>query len=172
MIEIRDASGHDIPAIQELAEEIWWVVYPSIIEREQIAFMLGTIYSTGTMQKSMRDGSQTFLLLSEDNVPKGFASYGTWPDDPALWKVHKLYILPDCQGRGFGRMLLDEIRARANRAGVPGITLNVNRNNPAFHFYLRYGFSVLREEDIPIGEFWMNDFVMKISLQIGSEQAN
>ncbi len=164
MIEIRNASAADIPTIQELAEKTWWVGYAPILKEEQISYMLKTIYSADAMRKSMREGSQEYLMLFEDNVPKGFASYGAWADDKNSWKIHKLYILPECQGRGMGRKLIDEVRARAVSASIAAIVLNVNRNNPAFHFYLRYGFTVLREEDIPIGEFWMNDYVMRIDV--------
>jgi ribosomal protein S18 acetylase RimI-like enzyme len=42
------------------------------------------------------------------------------------------------------------------------LDLNVNRNNQAKHFYEKIGFNVIREEDIPIGPYWMNDYVMRI----------
>lgn len=164
MIEIRNASATDIPVIQEMAEETWWLGYAPILEKQQIAYMLKTIYSSDVMHSSMQDNSQIYLILSEDGAPKGFASYATWAEDHNIWKIHKLYILPDCQGRGFGRKLIDEVRSRANDANITAIVLNVNRYNPAVNFYLRYGFSIVREEDIPIGEFWMNDYVMRLNI--------
>lgn len=164
MIEIRNASASDIPTIQEMAEKTWWVVYPPILEKEQIAHMLATIYSADVMHSSMQNNSQIFLILSDDGASKGFASYGPWAEDQNIWKIHKLYILPDCQGRGFGRRMIDEVRSRADNINVNAIVLNVNRFNPAVNFYLRYGFKIIREEDIPIGEFWMNDFVMRLDI--------
>lgn len=164
MIEIRDASENDIPTIQDLAEKTWWAGYGPILEKEQISYMLETIYSAKTMRKSILECSQRFLLLLEDGVAHGFASYGDWQEERRAWKIHKLYVLPECQGRGLGKKLIDEILARAASAGIKRVVLNVNRNNPAFHFYIRYGFSVLREEDIPIGRFWMNDYVMQINV--------
>jgi diamine N-acetyltransferase len=61
-------------------------------------------------------------------------------------------------------MLLNEVFARAKKTGVKTIVLNVNRLNPAFAFYKKFGFEVMRQEDIPIGPYWMNDYVMKLEL--------
>jgi hypothetical protein len=41
----------------------------------------------------------------------------------------------------------------------------VNRNNPALHFYESLGFFMHHPVDIPIGPYWMNDFVMRKSIQ-------
>jgi diamine N-acetyltransferase len=112
----------------------------------------------------MEDKSQVFLLLYEQNVPKGFAAYGAWGEKPGTWKIHKLYVLPESQGKGFGKELLNKIKQRAKPNGVTTLVLNVNRQNPAFSFYKGYGFSVLREDDIPIGPYWMNDYVMTLAL--------
>jgi ribosomal protein S18 acetylase RimI-like enzyme len=41
----------------------------------------------------------------------------------------------------------------------------VNRENKAIGFYNKLGFTIIAEEDIPIGNgFFMNDYVMQISL--------
>jgi ribosomal protein S18 acetylase RimI-like enzyme len=43
--------------------------------------------------------------------------------------------------------------------------VNVNRHNKALHFYEKYGFKIIREEDIDIGEgYFMNDYVMELKL--------
>jgi ribosomal protein S18 acetylase RimI-like enzyme len=41
--------------------------------------------------------------------------------------------------------------------------LNVNRYNPAKDFYEKLGFKIILEEDIPIGQYWMNDYVMRLT---------
>lgn len=164
MITIRDAQPSDIGIIRELAEKIWWPVYTPIIGEEQVGYMLKTIYSTEAMRNAMENQLQTFLLLFVDNFPQGFASYGAWEERSNTWKIHKLYVLPESHGKGFGKALLNEIKKRAKSNGTATLVLNVNRQNPALNFYRRYGFSVLREEDIPIGPYWMNDYVMTLSL--------
>jgi hypothetical protein len=43
--------------------------------------------------------------------------------------------------------------------------LNVNINNPAYHFYIKMDFTVRERIDIPYGKFMLNDFVMEKNLQ-------
>jgi ribosomal protein S18 acetylase RimI-like enzyme len=162
MNEIRDASIPEVEIIQDIAQRTWWPVYSPILSKGQIEYMLSTMYSTPAIQGAMQDGSQTFIILYEDGIPKGFAAYGAWKEDSNNWKISKLYVLPDEHGKGLGRMLLDEIRNRAAQNKLEKLILNVNRYNPAVNFYKRYGFDILREEDGPIGPYVMNDYVMQL----------
>jgi ribosomal protein S18 acetylase RimI-like enzyme len=164
MIEIKDATPDNIPIIQWLTEKTWWPVYSSIISAAQIQYMLDTIYATETLNKVMKDGTQQFIVLYDEQQPRGFAAYGPRPEDHQVIKLHKLYILPDQHGKGYGRMLIEEIKKRIHQQGLRILDLNVNRHNPAYHFYLKIGFNVIREEDIPVGPYWMNDYVMRLLL--------
>lgn len=162
---ILHASLHDIPTIRSLAEETWWPTYSSIISVEQIRYMLDTIYGVEELTRVMKNGSQTFILLSDENGSQGYASYGLRPENPEICKLHKLYVLPENHGKGYGKMLVDEV-VRRMVPGVKYLELNVNRDNKAKDFYERIGFKILREEDVSIGPYWMNDYVMRLELPI------
>ncbi len=164
MVRIEIATAEDIPTIQTIAEKTWWPTYSSILSAEQIRYMLDAIYSTEVLQNVMRTSSQTFLVLVENEMPVGFSSHSVRPEDPEVVKIHKIYVLPEKQGHGYGKMLISEIHHQARQQGARFLDLNVNRFNPARTFYERLGFEILREEDIPIGPYWMNDFVMRIGL--------
>ena len=163
MVSIKNASETDIPIIRSLAEKVWWPTYRSILKDEQIHFMLENLYGEKNLREGMTSG-ETFLLLHDKNGFQGFISYAPWKEDSLAWKINKLYVLPENHGSGYGRRLLNEVSDRARQAGITSLVLNVNRHNPAFTFYKKMGFTVLREEDIPIGPFWMNDYVMTIQL--------
>ena len=161
MFIISQAAESDIPAIIEIAEKTWWQTYSSLLTSEQIRYMLNALYAPETIQKDMRAGTQTYLLIQDDHLPQGFASFGRRKDEQGVFKIHKLYVLPDKQGKGYGKALIQEIKNRLLRENIHKLDLNVNRFNPARHFYEKIGFGLLREEDIPIGPYWMNDFVMR-----------
>ncbi len=72
-----------------------------------------------------------------------------------------MYLDPNLQGGGFGRKLLEEIENQIKNLGGKILDLNVNRYNKARFFYEKVGFEAILEEDIPIGNYWMNDFVMR-----------
>ena len=60
--------------------------------------------------------------------------------------------------------MIDEVCRRVLAAGKHTLDLNVNRHNKAKSFYEKMGFTIAYEEDIPIGDYWMNDFVMRKEL--------
>lgn len=164
MIEIREATVADAPAIQLLAEAIWYPTYSPILSQDQIRFMLDYIYDIEIVSRQIKQGVQTYLLLLENGQAIGFASYSPRPEAPQVYKLHKLYCLTQTKGRGFGKALLREVETRVLASGKSILELNVNRLNPAKGFYDRNGFRVVSEEDIPIGEYWMNDYVMRKQL--------
>jgi ribosomal protein S18 acetylase RimI-like enzyme len=164
MVQILHATLKDIPIIRSLAEEIWWPTYSSIVSVEQIRYMLDLIYGENELERVIRSGSQTFIILHDQNGPQGFASYGLRPEDNQICKLHKLYVLPENQGKGYGKSLIDEVRMRALKLNAQTLDLNVNRSNPAVAFYEKFGFVKIKEEDVPIGPYWMNDYVMRLSL--------
>ena len=161
-VVIRDGQLQDIRLIADLAEKIWRHAYADILSREQIRFMLDAIYSEKALTEVMETGEQKFLLIYEKDDPKGFASFGLRDEDPLVHKLHKIYVLPETQGKGYGKRLIQEVIHIIKEKKMHILDLNVNRYNQAKNFYEKMGFKVIREEDIPIGPYWMNDYVMRI----------
>lgn len=163
-VDIQNAVSGEEVIIQDLAVAIWWPAYEAIISHEQIRFMLGKLYDVAVLREQIRTGEQQYIIIRLDGNPSGFAAYSPRQDEPSAFKLHKLYVLPASHGKGLGRKLVDEVARRARAAGAYALDLNVNRQNPALSFYGKYGFRVIREEDIPIGPYWMNDYVMRLDL--------
>lgn len=163
MFNIHQATEKDIPAIREIAEKTWWPTYSPFIPQGQIRYMLDTLYAAETMKNDILTTAQTYLVLEDESGSQGFASFSRRQDEPGVYKLHKLYVIPENHGMGYGRALIDEIKGRLLQEDIHILDLNVNRKNPARSFYEKLGFVVLREEDIPIGPFWMNDYVMRLT---------
>lgn len=164
MITIIQASPSHVLTIREIAEKTWWPAYREILSEGQIRYMLSTLYSKETILEQLEEGV-VYLLLLEDQMPVGFAAYAPREENPDIFKLHKIYCLPETQGKGYGKMLIEEVSKRVLKAGKNILELNVNRYNKAKTFYEKMGFSVIYEEDIPVGEYWMNDFVMRKQLR-------
>lgn len=159
MIDVRLATVADVEDIRRIAEGTWWETYSAILSQEQIAFMLAELYAADAIREQIETGSQRYLVLLEDDRVKAFAAYG--PKEKNTYKLHKLYCLPETQGKGYGKVLIEAVITNIRPSGALILELNVNRYNKALAFYEKMGFRIIREEDIPIGPYWMNDYVMR-----------
>jgi len=164
MYTIRTATVDDVETIRDLAEKTWWPTYEPLLEKEQISYMLGEIYSVEKIKSQLENDTQSYLILEEDGKPVAFAGYSVREEDAEIYKLHKLYCLPETQGKGYGKILINEVAKKTLEAGKQTLDLNVNRQNKAKSFYEKMGFFVAYEEDIPIGKYWMNDYVMRKEL--------
>jgi diamine N-acetyltransferase len=164
MYSIRTATLNDVETIRQIADKTWWEAYSPILEKEQIAFMLGKLYSAEKITEQIKNNTQIYLLLEEENKPVAFAAYSPRDEDPKIYKLHKLYCLPQTQGKGYGKILINRVIDNTIAAGIHTLDLNVNRYNNAKTFYEKMGFEIAYEEDVPIGKYWMNDFVMRKEL--------
>ena len=157
---IRQANSNDIPAINQLANETWWPTYTGVIPDEQIGFMLENLYSSESLKKQMNEG-MTFLIAERNKTPVAFAAYAFTEPENLVYKLEKLYVLPSEQGKGTGKSLISEVMKIAKELGGKTLELNVNRNNPAFHFYSKLGFEIFKTVDIPYQQFLLNDYIMR-----------
>ncbi|MDR0802775.1 GNAT family N-acetyltransferase [Fluviicola sp.] len=161
MITLRLATLNDIPAIQEVSEKTWPVSYKEIITSEQIRYMLDRMYSTSNIEQSILDPNQAFWLTEKDGKTIGFCGIEHHYPEARFTRIHKLYVLPDTQGMGAGKILLRHIEKEALLRGNTHLHLNVNKRNKAVDFYRKHGFSIACEEVLDIGNgFVMDDFVM------------
>ncbi|MDB5151262.1 MAG: family N-acetyltransferase [Mucilaginibacter sp.] len=165
MYSIRQATIHDLDTIRQVAEETWWATYSPILDKEQISFMLDEIYSIEKLASQLKNGTQIYLLLIEKEKTVAFAAYSPREEDPEIYKLHKLYCLPETQGKGYGKILVNEVAKKTMEAGKHTLDLNVNRHNKAKTFYEKMGFEIAYQEDVPIGIYWMNDYVMRKELK-------
>lgn len=161
MYEIRTATISDIPLIQQLTDEIWRPTYKDLMTAEQLEYMIALIYSTASLTSQMTEKQHQFLLLYDAQRPIGFASYST-TDEPGIYKLQKIYLHGDYQGKGVGKFLLEGVIERVKAANATVLELDVKRDNKARLFYEKQGFAILKEKDTYIGnDYWMRDYVMR-----------
>lgn len=160
-MQIRKAGLEDYEIINDLALKTWHDTYDKILSPKQVTYMLDMMYSREAITEQIAIKGHHFLLLSESEKYLGFASYelnylsGTT-------KLHKLYVLPETQGKGAGRLLITAIEEAAVNNNNDIVSLNVNRYNDAVNFYLKNGYTKAGEEDINIGNgYIMEDFIMQ-----------
>lgn len=163
-MEIITATKEQLPIIRDLAYKIWPDTYGQILSSEQLEYMLLNFYNIPSLEEQF-DNGQVFLLVKEKENFLGFAAYQINCKTEEKTKLHKIYVLPETQGKGIGKLLLLEVENRARLHGNTHLFLNVNKYNKAQEFYKIQGFVVVLDEVIDIGHgYVMDDYVMEKEL--------
>lgn len=165
MITITAATINDIKQIQNIVNITWPITYGEILSKEQLDYMLGLFYSTEALNEQYNKKIQLFYMIDEDETNIGFIGIEHNYNGEAVTKIHKIYLLPETQGKGIGKKVIDEIGKLALENNSKALLLNVNRFNSALGFYKKIGFEVMDEVNIEIGNgYLMEDYVMKKKL--------
>jgi ribosomal protein S18 acetylase RimI-like enzyme len=163
-VEIRLATAADFFTIESIARQTWPEAYGAILTFDQLGFMLDLFYCNQALNQDVTQKNHLYFMAFLEGKAVGFAGI-QHHYLPNTTKIHKLYILPQFQGLYIGCQLLDFVSQITLDSGGNSLILNVNRYNSAKLFYEKYGFSVLKSEDILL-EFGyvMEDFVLVKSL--------
>jgi ribosomal protein S18 acetylase RimI-like enzyme len=160
--ELKVATTNDIPLISSLGHEIWREVYPPIIGTEQVEYMLERMYNVEALDQQITREGHLFFIAFWDNEAIGFVScsfhHGA---ERNRTRIHKLYLSPAMQGKGLGGKMVNHIQALSKMKGDTALELNVNKHNPALHFYHKTGFAIESEVVLDIGQgYVMDDYIM------------
>lgn len=170
MIRLVKASVADLQAIHDMAEVVFRHTYKEILSAEQMDYMMDMMYSLTNLKSQLEEGHHYYISYEED-IPIGYMSVqyeGDDEDGVRIFHLHKIYVMPSCQGRGIGKVLFDKALQHVRECvhDMPArIELNVNRNNPSLDFYRHLGMRILRQGDFPIGHgYYMNDYIMGLDI--------
>ena len=170
-IPIRRATEDDIPVIRALADVCFRDTYRTILSPEQMEYMMDWMYSEESLRRQLGRDGHVYFLDGPADAPCAYFSVqplGLQEDGAYLFEFQKMYLLPECKGKGYGRQLVDHVFRFVREAGGGWpcrIELHVNRYNPVVSFHKHMGFTILREGDFPIGHgYFMNDYIMGICL--------
>lgn len=157
-LQIQPAGKQDLETLQQLAYEIWPIYYQAIISMDQIEYMLRLFSNPQYLEQQIHTGTMPFLAF-ENETPIGYLALT--PAENQKLKLDKLYLLPETRGKGYGIQMLRFAENHARHLKSTSLILNVNRFNPTLHFYKKQGFQTIQQIDIPLGPFWLFDFIME-----------
>lgn len=164
-MNIRALKQDELSIVHEIAHATWPDTFKDILSQDQILYMLNWMYDSKQLESQFNQGHQ-FFVAEVDDKPVGFIGIEQDYPEKGLMKIHKIYILPNQQGLGIGKKLIEFVKVIALQSEMKGLLLNVNRFNQAVDFYKAIGFKTLFEENIDIGNgYLMEDYVMQLDLQ-------
>ena len=151
---IRPATLDDVEAIRQIGLTTWPVAYGGLVSEEFIVDGLTQWWSPEAVKRGIRNGIT--LVAAEGEQLVGMVGLGREGD---FWVMWKLYVLPDHQGKGVGKALLDAA-IEALPQGTTELLLDVLvTNEKAIGFYRANGFGdPVRTPDRDLGDelLWMS----------------
>jgi ribosomal protein S18 acetylase RimI-like enzyme len=160
-------SPEQLAVVVELAREIWYEYYVSLIGRAQVDYMVAKFQSAEAMAGQIREGYEYFLVRRAGD-PEGMPCIGycAIQEQPGRRMfLSKFYLHHAARGSGTGRRCMELIEGLARERGVGLLWLTVNKGNPAVQAYQRLGFRIVADLIMDIGGgFVMDDYRMEKQL--------
>lgn len=159
MFHVVKIDVSQVQLIHDLVHQIYYPTYCNILSKDQIDFMLEQNYTVAALQKALLTGQDFYVLKFLDGTDLGFMALKDGSED--ILRIEKLYLLPKVQGMGAGKFFISFANSIANESNKKFLELNVNRGNKAYYFYLKQGFKVTQEIDIPYYGYILDDYIMQ-----------
>lgn len=161
MILLRKGKEKDLSVIQQIAHIACPPSYEKTLSREQIEYMLETMYNKGILLEQLL-GGYVFLIAEISSKDVGFVSYSVIDAINKVYKLHKLYVLPEFHGKGVGKFLINEVLDKVKAEGGRRLELNIHQENKARDFYESAGFTKKETVNLDLGNgFFITDEVME-----------
>jgi GNAT superfamily N-acetyltransferase len=162
-MKLTAATEKDIALIQDLARRSWKNAYAEILSNEQMEYMLSEMYSEAEIGSHLQNSDYHYFLIQDENSNsyEGFIGYQHHYEEGTT-KLHRIYLVPESKGKGFGKKALQFLNSKAFENGDRRIILNVNKHNVARNFYESQGYKVYGEGIFDIGGgYVMDDYLME-----------
>ena len=144
---VRPARPDDAAAIARIHVDTWRSTYAGLLPDRYLVKMSMTRWAahwSGVLDRP--NGAEKVIVVSETPVGVvGFSSLGPARGDRSplarqtYGEIYTLYVEPDHQGVGLGRLLLEGGLALLADAGFPGAVVWVLDGNPSRFFYRALG---------------------------------
>ncbi|MER9439220.1 GNAT family N-acetyltransferase [Mesorhizobium sp. M0618] len=135
---VRTAGERDLAAVRTLLVETWHATYDAIYGAAKVAEITDEWHSIASLRSRLTRPNSEFLV-ADDGKRIGGMAFAAATADAKIILLNQLYVHPDCQRRGIGQALLDEVEASFPQARVLRVEIE-EANAGAIAFYRSKGF--------------------------------
>lgn len=140
-ISYRRATEHDTDGIRDVGLRVWPLTY-GFAGDDYVASGLAQWWSDEAVRVSIAS-TTTWVAVDDEGRVVGIGNLDLRAETPTIWK---LYVLPDTQGTGVGRALLEQLVSAVPPDRGRVILEYVDGNDRAATFYARQGFTEVERE--------------------------
>lgn len=134
-VGVRRAKPADVDAVRMVGVVTWPPTYGPLHGTGYVMRGLDDYWNAPAIADAVDAGAVDVAEVQDEIV--GMTHVEPLGDDLVMWK---LYVVPDAQGSGAGRALIDAAKARATRARRHLLTEHDPANARASAFYARHDF--------------------------------
>lgn len=149
---IRKFQEQDGPCVKKLVDSILFKEFP--LSRK--AYQIDDLDSISKAYNGPRD---VFYVIDEDN--KILGTVGVKEDTKRSALLRRMYVHPNCRGKGYGSLLIDTAINFCKKNGYCQVIFrSTNQMQDAIKLCLKKGFS--EEERLNLGDIEIIKFSLKI----------
>ncbi|MER9306047.1 GNAT family N-acetyltransferase [Mesorhizobium sp. M0293] len=135
---VRTAGERDLAAVRMLLVETWHATYDALYGAAKVTEITDEWHSIASLRSRLTRPNSEFLV-ADDGKRIGGMAFAAATADAKVILLNQLYVHPDCQRRGIGQALLDEVEASFPEARVLRVEVE-EVNGSAIAFYRSKGF--------------------------------
>ncbi len=149
---IRTWQKSDLASVRRITWESWISTYLSFIPESDLRSYFDSHYTETSLIRMFDDPSVHGFMAAMDGQAAGYARLFFNRDESRLY-VSSLYFLPEFEGQGMGRRLLEAAEEYAAAKGLDELWIGVMvKNRRALDVYRKVGFQFVREEPFTMGK--------------------
>jgi ribosomal protein S18 acetylase RimI-like enzyme len=166
---VRLARPDDIVELAEMGSHTFTVTYGHTVEPDQLVKFLKNNYSPEAITAELANPSKDMIIATNGEAGNimGFALLTRGTSEPCIEhlqhiiELQRLYVHPDFQKKGVGKLLVARSESIARQERFSYIWLGVWENaHKAITVYERLGYKRVGEHDFKIGNIVHKDHVM------------
>lgn len=155
-------TPEDIHALSAMADHIWHEFFPSILEEEQISYMVDKFLSPSVLTEQLKQGYEYYF--TEDDKQNRLGFIVVHPEEKRLF-LSKIYLYKEARGNGYASRMLDFVASLAKDKGLDAVYLTVNKYNSAEKVYAHKGYKTIDAVVTDIGHgYVMDDYIMELAV--------
>jgi GNAT superfamily N-acetyltransferase len=138
VLSVRTATPQDAAGVADVHVRAWQTAYRGLLPDEYLDGLRAADRISRYRFGVTEPDQPTTIVAVDGGVICGFATTGPARDGavPSAGLLHALYVEPACWGRGVGRLLMAEARARLRGQGfLEGVLWVLVGNDRAQRFY-------------------------------------
>ncbi len=162
---ISKISPSDLPLLIPFATKVFYDAFYAKNKPENYTKYIDQAFTLGQFQQEINNPASHFYWIVED-TPKAWLKI----NEPSAFtegivgnglEIQRIYVDAKCQGKGYGKKLLDFTEGIAKEKEIAFIWLGVwERNLSAIKFYEKNGYSLLSSHEFIFGDEVQTDLIM------------